>query len=81
MSRTVIVFRRKHLDDLARYWLALDSFRISFRRRCPDPNLKTFHGEDTPIKQPVTNRKAAAAPFGYFGFDDHCVRESRWHLE
>src|SRR5208283_2590263 len=65
MSRRLIVFGREHLDDLARHWLALDSLRISFRRRCPDPYLKTFHGQDALIQQSVVDTKAAAAPFGY----------------
>ena len=81
MSRRVSFLRRESSDDLARDGLALDSFRIPLRRRCPDPNLKTFHGKDTLVKQPVTHRKAATAPLRDLRFDHDCVREPRWRYE
>jgi len=81
MSRAVVVFRRKHLDHLARDRFALNLIWVGFRRHCPDPDLKTFHGQNVLVKQPVADAKAAAAPLRYLRFDDYCVRKSRRRLE
>lgn len=68
-------------DHLVRHGSALNLIWIGFRRHCPDPELKTFHGQDMLVKQPMADAKAAAAPLRDLGFDDYCVGKSRRRLE
>jgi len=71
--------RRKSRNHFRRYLFAFDLLCVRCRNASPYSDFKALHGQGFFVEQFVLDAKAAAAPLGDLGLDDHDIRHPRWH--